>query len=550
MRSWTRLALIVGGVLALVLVGLTLAVSYLLDSDAVRQAIETQATAALGKPVRIGTLGAGVFPRVALRLERVTVGQPPDIAFERARVATGLGGLLRGRVEEAELVLEGARLKLPLAPGTSGTEAKPPAASPPAPRPVPPPTPGPAPRPAPDAQGSAFTIVSVRTVKVEDLRVEAGGRTVRLDLAASLDGERLEVGRLDVTADRTEVRGTASLASWRALDGAFSIDAKTLDLDGLLGFVAALSPSVPWTAEARREPAPRVPAEAAPSASVAPAASAGLARKLDGKIRAAAGTYRGIAFRDLSGELRIQGNDVTLAPVQLKLLGGRYDGKIALGLAEGAARVTHEGRLQEIDLAEVSAALGSPGTASGALSFDLSLAGTAATLDAAARRSAGTGAVRIAGLHVRDLDLLHTALAFLGESAEGARARGGSSQLTGTIAIAEERIATQDLRLESPDFELRGKGTLGFRGALDVAADLVVSEALSSKVKGTAARYAKEGGRLVMPMRVGGNVRNPSVGVDAAALAKRAAGIGAGEAGRKLEDKLREELSKLFRRSK
>jgi uncharacterized protein involved in outer membrane biogenesis len=391
----------------------------------------------------------------------------------------------------------------------------------------------------------------VRTVKVEDLRVEVAGRTVRLDLAASLEGERLEVTRLDVTADRTEIRGTASLASWRALDGTFSIDAKTLDLDGLLAVAAALSPPAPAAAEARRSPPPAPgPVPGAPSPRPSPAASAPLVRRLDGKIRAASGAYQGIAFRDLAGELRIQGHDVALAPVQVGLLGGRYDGTVALALAEGAARVVHEGRLQEIDLAQVSTALGSPGTASGTLHFDLSLAGTGATLETAARRSAGTGAVRIARLQVKGLDLLHTALAFLGEGSEAARDRDGTTQLSGTLAIADERITSQDLRLEAPDFELRGKGALGFRGALDVAADLIASEALSARVKGTAARYAKEGGRLVVPVKVGGSVKNPSVAVDAAALARRAAGAGAGEAGKKIEDKLREELPKLFRRGK
>jgi uncharacterized protein involved in outer membrane biogenesis len=551
MRKWTRLALIAGGGVALLLGGLTLAVSSLLESGAVRDAIEAQATAALGKPVRIGTLGAGVFPRIALRLERVSVGQPPEIAFERARVATGLGGLLRGRVEEAEVVLEGARLRLPLARSDSAPGATPPAA-PPTPRPAPLPAPTAAPSPAPGAREPAFTIASVRTVKVEDLQIEAAGRTVRLDVAASLEGERLEVTRLDLTADGSEIRGTASLASWRALDGTFSIDAETLDLDGLLAFVAALSPPGPPAAEARRSPAlpSPGPATAAPSPRSAPAAGAPLARRLDGKIRAASGTYQGIAFRDLAGELSIRGQDVALAPVQVELLGGRYDGKIALGVADGAARVVHEGRLQEIDLAQASAALGSPGTASGTLHFDLSLAGSGATLEAAARRSAGAGAVRIARLRLRDLDLLRTALAFLGEGAEAARDEDGASQLTATLAIADERITSQDLRLESPDFELRGKGALGFRGALDVAADLIASEALSSRVRGTAARYAKEGGRLVVPMKVGGRIENPSVAVDAAALVRRAAGVGAGEAGKKIEDKLREELSKFFRRGK
>lgn len=541
---WTRIILIVGGVIVALFLVLTLAVSFLVKSDAVRQAIETQATAVLGKPVKIGSLRAAVFPRIALRLDQVTVGQPPEIAIGSASIATGLGGLLKGRVEEAELRLAQARARLPLALGVTADRPAPTPAPPAVPRPTS--TPTPAPTPAPASSGPAFTIASVRSVKVEDFQVEAGGKTVRVDLEGSLDGERLEVNRLDLTADKTEITGKASLRSFQALDGTFAIDAKMLDLDGLLAFVAALAS--PGAKPADAKPAPDVKQPEPRATSVTPAPGAG--RKLDGKIRAVAGTYQGIPFRDLAGDLRIRGNDVALAPVQLKLLGGRYDGTVALGLVENAARVTHEGRLQAIDLTEVSRVFNSPGTASGTLHFDLSLAGAGSTLEAALKRSAGTGAVRITDLKVQGLDLLHTALTFLGDSGEAARAQSASGQLTGTLAIGDERIATQDLRLESPDFELKGKGAVSFRGALDFAADLLVSEALSSRVKGSAARYAKEGNRIVMPMRVGGDLRKPSVSVDAAALARRLSGVAAGEAGKKLEDKLREELSKFLRRSK
>jgi uncharacterized protein involved in outer membrane biogenesis len=545
---WTRIILIGGGVIVALFLVLTLAVSFLVKSDAVRQAIETQATAALGKPVKIGSLRAAVFPRIALRLDQVTVGQPPEIAIGSASIATGLGGLLKGRVEEAELRLAKARVKLPLALGVTADRPAPTPAPPAVPRPTS--TPTPAPTPAPASSGPAFTIASVRSVKVEDFQVEAGGKTVRVDLEGSLDGERLEVNRLDLTADKTEITGKASLRSFQALDGTFSIDAKMLDLDGLLALVAMLAPPGAKPADPKAAPDVKQPEPRATSATPAPGAGAPLARKLEGKIRAVAGTYQGIPFRDLAGDLRIQGNDVALAPVQLKLLGGRYDGTVALGLVENTARVTYEGRLQAIDLAEVSKIFNSPGTASGTLHFDLSLAGAGSTLEVALKRSAGKGAVRITDLKVKGLDLLHTALTFLGDSGEAARAKSASSQLTGTLAIGDQRIATQDLRLESPDFELNGKGAVGFRGALDFAVDLLVSEALSSRVKGSAARYAKEGNRIVMPMRVGGDLRKPSVSVDAGALARRLSGVAAGEAGKKLEDKLREELSKFLRRSK
>jgi uncharacterized protein involved in outer membrane biogenesis len=531
--------------------GLTLALPLLFESDPVRRALEAQATAALATPVRIGSLGVRVFPRVAIRLERVSIGEPPAIAVERASLATGLVGLWQRRVEEAEVRVGAARLRLPL-PGVVARPA--PAATPPPPRaPGPPPAAGPPPGdPAAAPAPPALTVVSVRSVTVDGLEIEAGGRTARLAFVGRLEGERLEVTRLDLAADGTRLTGAARLTSFRALDGTFTIDATTLDLDALLALGAALTaPAAPAAAPVEAPP-PREARPAAPPGPGGPApTSAPTGARLDGTLRAASGAYRGIAFRDLAGRLGLRGREASLDPVQLRLLGGRYEGRVSLGLAgQEGARVSHEGRLQEIDLAEVSTALGAPGTASGTLAVELSLAGAGGTLEAAARHSAGRGTVRITDLRVKGLDLLETALGFLGESGEATRSAPGPSRLTGTLAIGDERVATQDLLLESPAFGLRGKGALGVRGTLDFTVDLVLSEALSARVRGSAARYVKEGQRIVLPMKVAGSVRRPEVSIDAVALAGRAAGAAAGELGKKLEDRLREELGKLLRRRK
>jgi uncharacterized protein involved in outer membrane biogenesis len=541
---WARMLLFVGVAVVALLTAAGLALPRLANSDAVRRALQSQATAALGIPVAVGAARVAIFPRIALRLERVTVGEPPQVSVGRVVVATGLGGLVRRRVEDAELRLEKARVRLPLALSGAPAEAGP------APRPPP------APRPAPASTGPALVVASVRSIVVDGLELEAGGRTARVDLDGTIEGERFEVRRLALRADRTELTGTARLANWRAIEGTFAVEATTLELDGLLAFVSALASPAP-APRAPSRPAAAPSAERATPAVTAPPASsparppAPLAGRLEGTLRAAMGSYQGIAFRDLAGALRIEGHDVSLAPVSVRLLGGRYDGTVSLKVSPTAVQVVHEGKLRDVDLAEVSKTFGAPGSATGTLALDLTVAGAGPTLDAAVRSAVGTGAARGLDVEVQRLDLLHTALAYLGGGMSEAAKPTPPAQLAATLAVGDERLTTRDLRLDSPDFAGRGRGALTFRGALDVAADVFLSEALSSRVRGDVAKYAKEGGRVALPMKVGGSVTRPSVSIDVAALAGRAAGSAGGEATKKLGEKLEKELSKrLFPRSR
>src|SRR5688572_14617965 len=51
-------------------------VLWVLSGDGLRRAIEQQATSWLGQPVTVGRASAGLFPRPAIRLGDVRVGDP------------------------------------------------------------------------------------------------------------------------------------------------------------------------------------------------------------------------------------------------------------------------------------------------------------------------------------------------------------------------------------------------------------------------------------------------------------------------------------------
>ena len=86
------------------------------SSDLVRTSVESQLTRALGQPVSIGSIGASLTPRLTMAAGNVRIGADDAIVVEQLDVGTSLGALLSRRIERATLVVDGARITLPLPP--------------------------------------------------------------------------------------------------------------------------------------------------------------------------------------------------------------------------------------------------------------------------------------------------------------------------------------------------------------------------------------------------------------------------------------------------
>ncbi len=110
-----RITLIVAGILAL----LTLVLPLLVPLSVYRARLEGELSSAIGRPVRIeGPLTLTIFPDIGFRAERVLLtnspgGQAPYLALvEKMRVAVKGAGLLKGKVDIAEILIERPDLRL------------------------------------------------------------------------------------------------------------------------------------------------------------------------------------------------------------------------------------------------------------------------------------------------------------------------------------------------------------------------------------------------------------------------------------------------------
>jgi hypothetical protein len=217
MRRKLLLGIIV--VLAVIAAGVYLFANRMLGSDLVRTTLEQQLSARFGQPVHIRSVAASLFPRVAVNLRDVTVGESAAVQLGDLRVVTGLRGLFSRTIEDAEIVVSRSRLSLPLPFSL---------------------VPAPAPN-APATSGPGFTVTSIRVISFRDIDAVAGNQAVRFNLDASVDGDRLDITRLTMNGKRTRVEAHGALTSIASLQGTVEAKAEPLDLDETIAIASAFT---------------------------------------------------------------------------------------------------------------------------------------------------------------------------------------------------------------------------------------------------------------------------------------------------------------------
>lgn len=501
---------------AIVLIGggLFLAVRMLLGPESVRSAVEAQARAALGMPVTVGAASVQIWPRAALTLDQVVVGEPAQMTLRRAQVTTSLRGLLSRRIEDAELSIEQSRLDLPKLLATLDALA------------------GPAP-----AAGSApsslpgVTIVNIRAIALRDVTLVAGAREANVTLESSLSGDRLDITRLSARSDASTVAATGAIESLAQRRARLTIQAEQLDLDGLLEFASVLSEAASASASPSAPPGAVPPGAAgAPPPATGATTTTGALLDLQADVKAAKGHLAGVTFTGLETKVAVTPQQVTLAPLSFATFGGRLTGDLAVQFQGRHPELTLAGAFEGLDLQQVSAFAGQPSAVTGTLNGRMRV--RAQGLDPSAILSAATGTANVALSDGRmpGLQLVRPIILAFGRPKESAPAdaSGGErfDRIAATLAIDRGQIRTSDLRFASRDVDMDGAGTLGVapgqHGALDLKVNLQLSEELSAQAGRDLVRYAREGNRVLLPATITGTVAAPVVMIDQQQALKRA----------------------------
>jgi hypothetical protein len=474
---------VVGLAAVVIVVGLLAAalLYWFVSGDGVRHALEAQASRWLGQPVTIGTASATVFPRVGVRLRDVRVGMPARVALERVDLSTGLRPLLSRRIEDADVIVGGGRIQMPLPFGLpSASRAQPADAA--------------------AAPVAAMELVSIRTISLDDVVLESRGRAITVEATSSMQGNRLTLTRLAVAADGTELaaRGTIDLSP--RVSASITATANQLDFDDLLALAAAFTPDATARAEANAAP----PAE------------------ISASITAPRAALAGVPVSRFEASLLADGTDLRIEPLKFDIFGGRYDGWLDAAFGDTLAVRVGAG-VSNIDVAQLAAFGNAAGTITGRLYGSGRFGANGATLAEALDAVRGVGEVSINNGSVQGLQLLRTVLDFLGDRDTTNRAGGEPfASLGGTFALADDVVRSDDLAFRATDFDVFARGTFGLAAkTIDARADLVLSEALSARAPRGVYQYARSGSRLILPAIVGGTLAEPRVRIDAAAVIRR-----------------------------
>jgi hypothetical protein len=125
------------------------------------------------------------------------------------------------------------------------------------------------------------------------------------------------------------------------------------------------------------------------------------------------------------------------------------------------------------------------------------------------------------------LDLVRAVVLAFGKPSGGPAEGSGTAfkRLAGTFALSNGTLKTENLSLESRDFDTAGRGSLGLdSGAVEARADIVLSPELTAQAGSDLRRYALQDGRVIVPATVAGTLDKPRVSIDVAAAARRALG--------------------------
>ncbi len=465
-------------VIAAAAVALALFARGVIGSDAVKRTLEAQLTARLGEPVTIGKLGTSFFPRVALDLREVSIGQPVKTTLAELTIATGLRGLFSRRVEDGEIVLSNSRVPADMALGLAGAAAS----------------------PAQSAERNGLTIASIRTLALRNVELVVGTRSLKVDLEASIAGDRLDVTRLLAQSSGTHLDAHGVLASLAERRGHFTATAGPLNLDEVLAVASGLS-SPAGTRSA-------TPVDVSIDLS-AP----------DGAL----GSYR---FQTLSSIVHLTPGRLRVNPLRFGMFRGRYDGQLEISLARAVPDIRVSGSVQGLDVSTMLQEAQGSSSMSGRLGGTFSMTTSGVSASAMLRAARGAGRATIADGEIPRLAMVRSIVLAFGRPSSDVPAAGRGARFTridGTFALADQTIRSPDIMFTSPDFDMSGGGSVRLpSGAVDLSGNVVLSPQLTAQAGVDLRRYAQENGRIVVPATITGTLSDPVVRINAVSAAGRA----------------------------
>ena len=534
-----------------------LTVPYFLNVDRYRDTIATAIAKQTGRKVTLGPIHARLFPGAGVTVTDLHIGNPPGfpggdlVGADEIGVNVALAPLLHGTIHVNSVDL--VRPKLILLTESSGKNnyTFTPSDSPPAKS-------GEssssmtldqidsinlagaeivvgsvikgAAAPLADTKGINITLhnFAVSPMRMHDWQAESNLSSVTLALSGWKDPIAFHTGKFTLSGGKLDAQFVADLATAADIKGTvnvpdfehpvvnFEMSASQLDVDKLID-VAGSGPGIPSSATgADPEPAgSAAPAKAAAKTKSALASSPAAKSELiaRGHINIEKITTKPYSVGPANVETRVYTDRAELWPISIGMYGGTLQISSRVDRVTDPARFTANIQLRNLDVAKVldvsSSARGKMG---GTGELDLPQLG--GSLSAAWKKTlTGTGK-----FSVRDGHLPGVNLAGAAESVMKMAGVGGDtpfSVLEGDINIADQRVSSKQIHLDSSAGIVDLRGSLGLDGTLDYQGTVQVNPASAlgaSKVGSVVGGLiGSRVGKITVPFALGGTVESPKV---------------------------------------
>jgi uncharacterized protein involved in outer membrane biogenesis len=387
--------------------------------------------------------------------------------------------------------------------------------------------------PLADTKGINITLhnFAVSPMRMHDWQAESNLSSVTLALSGwkdpiafhtgqfTLSGGKLDAQFVADLATAADIKGTVNVPDFEHPQVNFEMSSSQLDIDKLLA-VAGSGPSGPGSsasapqkseANAPTKPTAKTPAKPAANAPApAPVAKSELVAR--GHINIEKITTKPYTVGPANVEIRVYTDRAELWPISIGMYGGTLQLSSRVDRVTDPARFTANVQMRNLDVAKVlDVSPSARGKMGGTGELDLQLLG--ALSDAWKKTLSGTGKFAVRNGHLPGVNLAGAA-----ESVMKMAGVGGDTPFTvleGDIVIADQRVSSKQIHLDSSVGIVDLRGSLGLDSTLDYQGSVTVSPtaALGSGKVGSVVGglIGNRVGKITVPFALAGTIESPKV---------------------------------------
>ncbi|MBX3329081.1 MAG: AsmA family protein [Nitrospira sp.] len=494
-------------VVVALLVGVALALPFLIDLNKYQDQYKPLIEDALNRKVQLQHIGLTVWPRIGARVTGFTVlddpafGSGPFASLASLDVGVKLMPLLSGKVEVEEITLSQPVITViknktgVLNASTIGRKGV-----------AVPEKPSRAPIPSTEGPLKILALLAVDRVSID------GGKLTYRDLSAAKPTEYvlqdLELLLRDVRLGQTPNLHFLSLVQPFnmpvKLDGTFGPLRETMDIDAINFELGVGKTDFTITGNAAGNDA-----NINITSPVINTANLPVALPLK----------KPVDIKNLQIAAEVRGQEAKLNTLSFQLFDGQVKGQGKLIAGSDAPPFKGGVTVQGVQLGPaLNAVAETPISISGTAGTNLSLQGKGFSMPDLTQALEGTGHMAVKDGKIEGVNLLQevaSALRVAGISLDNAKATAFSTIET-DVGIKQGIINVQHLLMDSHDFQATGGGTIGFDQRLNLAVNLNLSQDVSHKLAAASpvVKIAMKDGRLSLPLTITGTAQAPSYGVD------------------------------------